>query len=139
MAITNINRVSISGNLTRDAELRTTASGSSVLSFSVAVNEQRKNSQTGEYEDYPNFFDCVMFGNRANALAQYLGKGTKVAIDGRLSWSSYEKDGERRSKVDIVVNNIEFMSSRNDGIQGAVVQEEPEVTAPLMYDEDIPF
>ena len=70
----SINRVSISGNLTRDAELRSTAGGTSVLQFSVAVNERRKNSQTGEWEDYPNYIDCTLFGKRAEALQQRLSK-----------------------------------------------------------------
>ena len=68
----SINRVIISGNLTRDPELRQTQSGMAVLSFGVAVNDRRKNPSTGEWEDYPNFVDCTMFGARANSLAQYL-------------------------------------------------------------------
>ncbi|MCI1260392.1 MAG: single-stranded DNA-binding protein, partial [Atopobiaceae bacterium] len=74
----SINRVNISGNLTRDSELRQTQSGTAILRFGVAVNDRRKNNQTGEWEDYPNFIDCVMWGNRANALANYLKRGTKV-------------------------------------------------------------
>ena len=76
----SINRVIISGNLTRDPELRSTAGGTSVLGFGVAVNDRRKNQQTGEWEDYPNFIDCTMFGARADALNKYLSKGTKVTI-----------------------------------------------------------
>jgi single-stranded DNA-binding protein len=81
----SINRVMISGNLTRDAELRSTTGGTAVLNLGVAVNDRRKNQQTGEWEDYANFIDCVMFGTRADALAQYLQKGTKVAIEGKLA------------------------------------------------------
>ena len=76
----SINRVIISGNLTRDPELRSTQSGMDVMSFGVAVNDRRRNPQTNEWEDYPNFVDCTMFGNRARSLHQYLSKGTKVAI-----------------------------------------------------------
>ena len=68
----SINRVIISGNLTRDPELRSTASGLPVLGFGVAVNDRRKNQQTGEWEDYPNFIDCTMFGARAESLSRYL-------------------------------------------------------------------
>ena len=75
----SINRVIISGNLTRDPELRSTQSGMDVMSFGVAVNDRRRNPQTNEWEDYPNFVDCTMFGNRARSLHQYLSKGTKVA------------------------------------------------------------
>lgn len=114
----SINRVMISGNLTRDAELRTTPSGTAILSFGVAVNDRRRNAN-GEWEDYANFIDCTMFGRRAEALAQYLTKGVKVAIEGRLHYSSWEdrNSGQRRSKVDVTVDELEFMSSRNGGGQ----------------------
>ena len=112
----SINRVCISRNLTRDPELRSTAGGTSVMGFGVAVNERRKNAQTGEWEDYPNFVDCTLFGKRAEALEQYLSKGTKVAVEGRLRYSSWEKDGQRRSKLGVIVEEVELMS-RRDGEQ----------------------
>ena len=80
----SINRVTISGNLTRDPELRATAGGTQVLSFGVAVNDRRRNPQNGEWEDYPNFVDCTMFGTRAEAVSRYLSKGSKVAIEAAL-------------------------------------------------------
>ena len=110
----SINRVVISGNLTRDSELRSTAGGVNVLGFGVAVNDRRKNQQTGEWEDYPNFIDCTMFGARAESLSRYLSKGTKVAIEGKLRWSQWERDGQKRSKIEVIVDELEFMSSRND-------------------------
>ena len=110
----SINRVNISGNLTRDSELRSLPSGTQVLSFGVAVNDRRRNPQTGEWEDYPNYVDCSVFGARAQALSQYLLKGTKVAIEGKLRWSSWEKNGERRSKLEVMVDELEFLSSRNN-------------------------
>ena len=85
----SINRVCISGNLTRDPEIRSTAGGTSVMGFGVAVNERRRNAQTGEWEDYPNFVDCTLFGRRAEALERYLSKGSKVAIEGKLRWSQW--------------------------------------------------
>ena len=108
----SINKVMISGNLTRDAELRSTQGGSSVLKLGVAVNDRRKNPSTGEWEDVPNFIDCTLFGRRAESLAQYLVKGTKVAIEGRLHYSSWEdrQTGQKRSKLDVNVDEIEFMS-----------------------------
>ena len=99
----SINRVIISGNLTRDPELRNTQSGMAVLSFGVAVNDRRKNPTTGEWEDYPNFVDCTMFGARANSLSQYLSKGTKVSIEGKLRWSQWERDGQKRSKLEVKI------------------------------------
>ena len=136
----SINRVVISGNLTRDPELRSTAGGTSVMGFGVAVNERRKNAQTGEWEDYPNFVDCTMFGKRAEALERYLRKGTKVAIEGRLHYSSWESDGQKRSKLDVTVDEIEFMSRREDegGRSYGEGRPQPQQRADL-YDEDIPF
>lgn len=128
----SINRVSISGNLTRDPDLRQTQGGMAILSLGVAVNDRRKNQQTGEWEDVPNFVDCVMFGSRAEKLAQYLAKGTKVAIDGKLRYSSWEKDGARRSKLEVIVDEIEFMS------RGQQRQQQQTASADL-YDENIPF
>lgn len=123
----SINRVEISGNLTRDPEIRATAGGTPVMSFGVAVNDRRKNAQTGEWEDYPNYIDCTMFGSRAEAVGRYLSKGSKVAIAGRFRYSSWEKDGQKRSKVEVIVDEIEFMSSgrkRSDAD---------------LYDTDVPF
>lgn len=113
-----INSVTLAGNLTRDAELRQTNGGSGILHFGIAVNERRKNGQTGSWEDVPNFFDCTIFGNRATALSQYLTKGTKVCLQGRLRQSSWERDNQRHSRVEVVVDEIEFLSSRN-GTQNA--------------------
>ena len=108
----SINRVIVSGNLTRDPEVRTTASGNPVMGFGIAVNDRRKNSQTGEWEDYPNFIDCTMFGARAQSVSRFLSKGSKVAIEGKLRWSQWEtNEGQKRSKIEIIVDVIEFMSS----------------------------
>lgn len=138
----SINRVSITGNLTRDPELRVTGGGTQVLSFGVAVNDRRRSPQTGEWEDYPNFVDCTMFGTRAEAVSRFLAKGNKVAIEGKLRYSSWEKDGQRRSKLEVIVDEIEFMSQR----QGAVAPVATPAPAPAaalpsvdLYDEDIPF
>lgn len=107
----SINNVSIAGNLTREPELRSTASGTPVLSFGIAVNDRRKNA-SGQWEDVPNFFECVTFGNRATALSDILTKGMKVAVAGMLHYSSWEKDGQKHSKVDIIANEIELMQNR---------------------------
>lgn len=104
----SINRVNISGNLTRDPELRVTQGGTSILSIGVAVNDRRRNPQTGEWEDYPNYIDCVVFGSRAEPLSRFLSKGTKVAVEGKLRWSQWERDGQKRSKIEVVVDDIDF-------------------------------
>ena len=125
----SINRVNISGNLTRDPELRTTTGGTGVLTFGVAVNDRRKNPQTGEYEDVPNFVDCAVFGARAEPLSRFLSKGSKVAIEGKLRYSSWEtQDGGKRSKLEVVVDEIEFMSPRSD--QQQAPRQAPQYAAP---------
>lgn len=136
----SINSVVISGNLTRDPELRTTNTGTKVLGFCVAVNDRCRNPQTQEWEDYPNFIDCVLFGPRAESVANYISKGSKVAIQGKLRWTQWERDGERRSKIEVIVDQIEFMSG------GAPKTLRSDVPAPVptpvqasVYDQDIPF
>ena len=126
----SINIVSISGNLTRDAELRETSGGMSVLRFSIAVNERRKVGD--DWEDYANFIDCTMFGKRAQSIAEFLTKGTKVAAQGKLHWSQWEANGERRSKVEVIVDEIEFTRPK---------QPKPQVEHVDAYymDEDVPF
>lgn len=130
----SINRVNLSGNLTRDPELRSTAGGTSVLNFGIAVNDRRKNAQTGEWEDYPNFVNCVMFGTRAESLSHFLVKGTKVFLDGKLRWRQWEKDGEKKSKLEVIVDDIELAAPKGASAPGA-----PAVPAPESYDQDIPF
>ena len=111
----SINRVVITGNLTRDPEVRATQSGTCVMALSVAVNDRRRNSETGEWEDAPNFVDVTMFGNRAQALSNLLTKGAKVALEGRLRFQQWERDGEKRSKLDVVADEIEFLSPQKAG------------------------
>ena len=125
----SINRVMISGNLTRNSELRQRQSGGGVLTFSVAVNDRRKNAQTGEWEDYPNYLDCVLFGKRAEKLQVYLTKGKKVAVEGKLRWSSWEnQNGEKRSKLEVIAEEVEFMTARE---QAAGNQQQQAYGAPV--------
>lgn len=127
----SINRAIVSGNLTRDPELRATPGGTQVLGFGVAVNDRRRNQQTGEWEDYPNFIDCTMFGNRAEALSRILRKGMKVAIEGKLRYSSWEdkNGGGRRSKVEIIPDEVVLMSQNPNG------QQAPQQYAPQGYQQ----
>lgn len=138
----SINRVIVSGNLTREAEVRTTASGNPVMGFGIAVNDRRKNSQTGEWEDYPNFIDCTMFGARAQSVSRFLSKGSKVAIEGKLRWSQWEtNEGQKRSKIEIIVDEIEFMSSISNGAQVPATASATAVDpmTSTLYDDDIAF
>ena len=111
----SINRVTLSGNLTRDPEIRSTQSGMNILNFGMAVNDRRRNSATGEWEDYANFVDCVLFGNRADFLSRTLHKGIKVVVEGKLRYSSWERDGQRRSKLEVVVDDLDFITPRQQG------------------------
>ena len=144
----SINMVVMTGNLTREPELRRTQSGTAILRFGVAVNDRRKNNQTGEWEDYANFIDCTMFGKRAEGLSNVLEKGMKVCVEGKLHWSQWEaKDGGgKRSKVEVFADEVDLMSQRNaDGQRRstpnvqqseAMYYEEPQQS---VYSDDIPF
>lgn len=133
----SVNQVAVTGNITRAPELRATQGGTPVLSFGIAVNDRRKNA-SGQWEDAPNFFGCVTFGNRATALSDILAKGMKVAIAGKLHYSSWEKDGQKHSKVDIIANEVELMQNRKPQ-QEQPRQYQPTAVPQDVYDEDIPF
>lgn len=134
-----INKVLLTGNLTRDPELKVTQGGTQVLTFGIGVNEKRGG------KDHPNFFECVVFGKYAEAMKPYLQKGQKVAIEGQLSYSSWEQDGHKRSKVEIVVKTIDTMgpAPARDAHDYAPGQQLPVAAAPRqvpdVYDEEIPF
>lgn len=111
----SINRVFITGNVARDPELRVSQSGTAVLSLAVAVDARRKDPQTGQWEDAPCYIDAAVVGNRAAALADRIRKGARVAVEGHLRHRSWGQDGQRRSKLDVVADEVEFMSPRSDG------------------------
>lgn len=122
----SINKVLLCGNLTRDPELRATATGTQALTFGIAVNDRIKNNQTGQWEDRPNYVDCVMFGNRAESVSRFIHKGSKVSIEGKLSWSQWQdkQTGQNRSNLKVVVNEIEFMQAN---------QQSPAYQQPAQY------
>lgn len=124
----SINRVAISGNLTRDPDLRASANGTQILNLGVAVNDRRRNAQTGGWEDHPNFIDCVIFGQRAESLSRILRKGSKVAIEGKLRQNTWQdkQTGQKRSKVDVIVDDVDFMSSKNTGAGQGGYQTNPQ-------------
>ena len=116
MASANINRVIVTGNLTRDPELRNTPNGTSVCKLRIAVNSSRKTAD-GNWEDKPNYFDVTVWGAQGENCATYLGKGRPVAIDGRLDWHEWEQDGNKRQAVEIIADRVQFLGSR-DGSSG---------------------
>ena len=164
----SINKVFLTGNLTREPEQKQTAGGTAILSFGLAVNDRIKN-QAGEWTDKANFVDCIMFGTRGAKVAPYINKGSKVSVLGKLSYSSWDdkQTGQKRSKLEVVVDDIEFMSKSEQGgvqyytpapqaapvpqapqPQAAPVQAQPipAQTAPVpapapgdVYDENLPF
>jgi single-strand DNA-binding protein len=112
----NVNVVVVTGNLTRDPELRSTAGGTSVCGLRLAVNGRRKDGQTGEWVDKPNYFDVTVWGAQGENCANYLSKGRPVAVEGRLDWREWEaKDGGKRQAVQIVATSVQFLGSRDGG------------------------
>lgn len=116
--MSNFNQVGILGNLCFDPDIANTTSGLAVLKFTLAVNSSRKNHKTGEYEDSVSFIPCTLFGNRANGLHKVLKKGAKIIVSGELKSSHWEKDGEKRSKIEVIARDIEILYlPKGDGIQ----------------------
>ena len=151
MAASNINRVVLTGNLTRDPELRTTPGGTSVCKLRIATNTRRKDA-SGQWVDKPNYFDVTVWGAQGENCATYLQKGRPVAIDGRLEWREWEAEGgAKRQAVDIIADTVQFLGGRgDDGGNGQRFTPESDVPAdtsdfapapagPGTADDDIPF
>jgi single-strand DNA-binding protein len=120
MAATNINRVVLTGNLTRDPELRSTGTGTSVCSLRIATNTRRKDPQTGEWTDKPNYFDVTVWGAQGENCSRFLSKGRPVAIDGRLEWREWQtQDGQKRQSVEIIADSVQFLGGRDDSAGGS--------------------
>ena len=114
MAGTNINRVVLTGNLTRDPELRSTQGGTSVCSLRIATNSRRKDA-SGNWVEKPNYFDVTVWGNQGENCAQYLAKGRPLAIDGRLEWREWEaQDGSKRQAVEVIADTVQFLGGRGE-------------------------
>ena len=107
----SINAVNLSGNIGRDPELRSSQAGTSILSFPLAVSERVKKGD--EWTDYTNWVDVVVFGRRADSLGKILVKGMKVALAGRLRYSTWERDGQKRSKLEVIAEDIDIMQRRD--------------------------
>ncbi len=128
------NRVILAGNLTRDPETRFLPSGMAVTSFSIAVNRRYKSNN--EVKEEVSFFDVSVFGKTGENCAEYLSKGRPVLVEGRLRQRSWEADGVKRSKIEVVADNVQFLGSpRGQASEGAGSTASP----PEAQDDDIPF
>src|SRR5215471_17233112 len=114
----SVNQVILMGNLTRDPELRQTPSGQSVCSFSLALNRAYK-SQSGEWQEATDYIDCVAWGPLGERVAQYLSKGRRCLVQGRLQSRSWEQEGQKRSKVEVLANDVTFLDGRGDDNGGS--------------------
>jgi len=130
----NINRVIITGNLTKDPDLKTLDSGFAICSLRIATNTRKKEGDN--WVDKPNYFDVTIFGGQGENVAKYLSKGSGVAIDGRLEWSEWEdKDGNKRQSTKIIADNVQFLSSGKSGADSSA----PATAAGDDASDDLPF
>jgi single-strand DNA-binding protein len=126
----SVNQVILMGNLTRDPELRQTPNGQSVVSFSLALNRSYKDA-SGDWKEATDYVDCVAWAALAERVAQYLSKGRRVLVQGRLQSRSWEQDGQKRSKLETLVNDVTFLDSRGgEDSSGPQDREEPAATKP---------
>lgn len=139
----DINHVVLVGRLTRDAQLKYTNSGVAISTFAVAINRRIK--QGDRWTDEAHFFDITLFGKQAEGINQYLKKGNQVAIEGELRQDRWEQDGQKRSKIVIVANNIQLLGSRPAGTTDRAAPL-PEEENPSLgnggtgtFEDDIPF
>ncbi len=134
MAVRNINAVVVTGNLTRDPELRSIPSGSSVCKLRLAVNSRAKDARTGEWVDRPNYFDVDVFGSQADHAAEHLTKGRSVAVQGSLVYREWESQGGgKRSAVSIKAEGIQFLGSKAGRPASASATEESPESAEVEF------
>lgn len=151
MAGFNINQITLSGNLTRDPELRTTPSGTSVCSMRIANNTRRKDSSTGEWHDKPNYFDVTVWGGVGEHLAGQLSKGSRIVVSGRIEWREWEtQEGQKQQAYDVIAEGVVTPDGGGGGGERFTPQSDvPADTeglpgggpppAPPTPDDDIPF
>jgi len=144
MSAESLNTCTLSGNIGNDAEVRCTAGGMAITSFSLAVNHRRK-QQDGSYADETSWVDCTIFGKRGESLQAngYLQKGAKLAVVGHLRMSTWEADGQRRRKLEVIVDNVIGMTNYRQPQQPQAQQpyqaQPQQAYVPDVYNEDIPF
>jgi single-strand DNA-binding protein len=143
---TDINSVVLVGRLTRDAELTYAGSGTAICKFSIANNYSRR--QGDSWQEETNFFDCVLFGRSGEALQRYLVKGKQVGVQGALRQDRWEsQDGQKRSRVNVIVNEINLLGSPSGGSQGGARPSsapqqsgsKPDYDSVSDFEDDVPF
>ena len=134
MSVININRVVLTGNLTRDPELRATTNGTSVCSMRIASNTRRKSGN--DWVDKPNYFNVTVWGAQGENCARFLSKGRPVAVDGRLEWREWTQDDSKREAIEIVADAVQFLTAPNGN--GAAADPVP-AGAPAEDGDDIAF
>jgi single-strand DNA-binding protein len=148
----SINQITLSGNLTRDPELRSTSGGTSVASLRIANNTSRKNQSTGEWEDKPNYFNLTAWGGLGEQMAEQLAKGDAVVVAGRVEHRTYEHEGQKREAYDVIVDSFVRATGKGSGGGGAPRSSAPASDVPAdtadfapaatpagSTDDDIPF
>jgi single-strand DNA-binding protein len=137
----SINRVVLVGRLTADPEMRAVPSGMSVLKMRLAFNDRRKNAQTGDWDEHANYIDVTMFGTRAEGVSRVVTKGMRIGVDGKLRWREWESQtGEKRSALEVIADDIEFLDSRGEGGGGGSGRTFAAPATPdLPSDDEIPF
>jgi len=135
----SFNQAIIMGNLTRDPELRTTPGGQQVASFAVATNRSWNDQASGERKEAVEYHEIVAWGKLGELAAQYLAKGRKVMVVGRLQTQSWEKDGIKRQRTEIVASDINFLDRPGDGAAGGAYEGSatPAAKAPAAKSEDV--
>lgn len=131
----NINKVTVGGRLTRDPELKALPSGMQVVSFSVAASYSKKNKDTGQYEQVPEYINCIAFGKSAETIARYFHKGSQIVCFGRLQTRNWEKDGQKQYRTEVIlepVGGFEFVDKKTDS------QSAPATTAAPSYASQVP-
>lgn len=143
--MSDLNRVVLTGRLTKDPEMKALPDGTPVLALRLAFSTRKRDAQ-GQWGDVSNFIDVSMFGARAESLSRLLEKGRLIGVDGKLRWREWESDGAKRSAIDISADNIELLGGRSDGGGSGSGGYSAPATAPVAsgggsetFEDDIPF
>lgn len=132
----SINQVIVMGNLTRDPDLRSTTSGNKVVGMSLALNTSYQDPKTKEFKEKTEYIDIVAWGSLAERVAKYLSKGRRCLVQGKLQQRSWEQDGQKRSKVEILASDVTFLDSSEEGQQKSTQNNSSNGSIDL---SDIPF